>query len=110
MSIGVSRGPEFESAIHLRHRRFISTVVQAAASFQKSLAAGQPAPTLSGGQDLAVFLGLCSVTNRTKAIKYISKYCQLSTEHDGEGLMAISAIAPSLLPCKFEKNVDFAEN
>ena len=34
---GVSGGPEFVSAIHLRQRRFISTAVQAAASSQSRL-------------------------------------------------------------------------
>ena len=68
MSIGVSGGPEFVSAIHLRHRRF--TYGSASSSeLPKSLAAGRPAPTLRGGRDLVVFLGLCSDRNRTKAIK-----------------------------------------
>ena len=69
----------------------------------KSLAAGRPSPTLRGGRDLAVFRGLCSNRNRTKAIHYISKWCQLSTEHDGEGFMTISVIVPLLLSCKVEK-------
>ena len=73
----------------------------------KSLAAGRPAPTLRGGRDLAVFLGLCSDRSRTKAISYIyiyiSKWCQLSTEHDGKGFMALFPIAPSLLSGKFKK-------
>ena len=75
-----------------------------------SLAADRRTPTLRGGRELALFLGLCSVRNRTKAINDISKRCQLSTQNDGEGFMAISAIAPSLLTSKVEKNVDFAEN
>ena len=43
MSIGVSGGAEFVSAIHLRHSRFISTAVQAAAS--SKVVNGRPAVT-----------------------------------------------------------------
>ena len=43
MSTGVSGGPEFVSSFHLRHRRLISTAVQAAASSQ--VASGRPAVT-----------------------------------------------------------------
>ena len=69
---------------------------------QKLLADGRPPSTLRGRRDLAVFRGLCSDRNRIKAINYIYKRCQLSTEHDGEGFMAISAIALLLLSCKVE--------
>ena len=73
MSIGVSGGSEFVSAIHLRHSRFISKAVQTASSSElpKSLAGDLPAPTLRGGRDLADFWGLCSDRNHTEAINYI---------------------------------------
>ena len=65
----------------------------------KSRVAGRLPPTLRSGPDLAVFLGLCNDRNRTKAINYALKCCQLSTKHDSRGFMAISAIAASLLFC-----------
>ena len=43
MSIGVSGGPVFVSAIHLRHRRFISTAVQQQRA--PKVASGRPAGT-----------------------------------------------------------------
>ena len=61
MSIGASGSPEFVSPNHLKHRQ------------------------LRGGRDLAVFLGLCSDRNRTKAISYISTRCKLTSKHDGGG-------------------------
>ena len=68
MSIGVSGGTEFVSVINLRHRRFISTAVQAAASSQSP--SGRPAgtnATLRGGRDLAV--GLPGVMQRQEPYK-----------------------------------------
>ena len=59
----------------------------------KSLAAGRPPPTLRGGRDLAVFQGLCSDRNRTRAINYVSKCCKLTSKHDRRDFMAIFAIA-----------------
>ena len=73
----------------------------------KSLTAGRPPPMLRGGRDLAVFLGLRSDRNYTKAINYISKYYQLSNKHDDRCFMAISAIAASLLSCKVKKTSIF---
>ena len=69
----------------------------------KSLAAGRPPPMLRGGRDLAVLLGLCSNRDRTKALNYISKCCQLSSKHDGRCFMGIFAIATSVLSCKVKK-------
>ena len=45
MSIGVSGGPEFEFAIHLKQSRFTSSSVNSS-ELPKSLAAGRPPPML----------------------------------------------------------------
>ena len=92
MSVGVSGAPEFLSAYSSETPSLHFYGSASSSVFPKSLTAGRPSPTPRGGRDLAVFLGLCSDMNRTKAVSYISKCCQ-----------SISAMAASLLSCKVEK-------
>ena len=108
MPIKVSRGPEFGSVIHLRHRRFTIAAVQACSELPKSLPAGRPPPTLRSGRNLAVFRGLCKDKNRTQAINYASKCCKLTSKHDDSGFMALAAISASLLSREVEKTSFFS--